>query len=241
MKGPTMRERAEGSARCTVKSPRSTERGTITCAMASAWSALPASGSWPRKKLMGSLLNVVGAASAVGGSRQHCAVADRGPALLPDMVEQHAGCHRDDESDHGRRQCRQVLKGRAWAQADETPADTEHGCPDHQWPIDIGPRRPCALICQDGPLAALRPCESGHGNRQRRHHDDRQARVPGTENIEKAQYLRGLHHAGNHEAEAENKPAQQGRNDRHDLSPKSMTRERNNDDCGGHKDGGGCY
>jgi len=34
----------EGKARCTVKSPRSTERGTITCAMAADWTAFPGLG-----------------------------------------------------------------------------------------------------------------------------------------------------------------------------------------------------
>jgi hypothetical protein len=35
MNGPTMRVRADGKARRTAKSPRSTVRGTITWAMAS--------------------------------------------------------------------------------------------------------------------------------------------------------------------------------------------------------------
>src|ERR1700728_3530615 len=52
MNGPTVRERADGSARWTWKSPRSTVRGTITCSMASAACASPRSGSLPGKKLM---------------------------------------------------------------------------------------------------------------------------------------------------------------------------------------------
>src|SRR5271168_1902509 len=52
MNGPTMRERADGSARCTWKPPRSTERGTITWAMASAARASPKAGSLAGKKLM---------------------------------------------------------------------------------------------------------------------------------------------------------------------------------------------
>src|SRR5450432_578921 len=50
---PTMRERAEGSARRTENpSPRSTVRGTTTCAIASQLKESPASGSLPGKKLM---------------------------------------------------------------------------------------------------------------------------------------------------------------------------------------------
>src|SRR5271169_1111432 len=52
MNGPTMRERADGSARCTLKPPRSTERGTITCAMTSLERASPKAGSLAGKKLM---------------------------------------------------------------------------------------------------------------------------------------------------------------------------------------------
>src|SRR5579862_1326856 len=52
MNGPTMRERAEGRARCTWKPPRSTERGTITCSMTSLARASPGAGSLPGKKLM---------------------------------------------------------------------------------------------------------------------------------------------------------------------------------------------
>src|SRR5262245_60191275 len=52
MNGPTMRDCADGSARRTAKSPRSTVRGTITRAMASHAKASPAAGSLPRKKLM---------------------------------------------------------------------------------------------------------------------------------------------------------------------------------------------
>ena len=47
-----MRVRADGSARRTAKSPRSTVRGTITWAMASQAYASPAAGSLPGKKLM---------------------------------------------------------------------------------------------------------------------------------------------------------------------------------------------
>src|SRR5580700_1631079 len=53
MNGPTMRERPDGSARCTWKPPRSTERGTMTCSMASLDCASPRLGSLPGKKLMG--------------------------------------------------------------------------------------------------------------------------------------------------------------------------------------------
>src|SRR5271167_2632774 len=52
MNGPTMRERADGSARCTWKPPRSTERGTMTWAMASTARASPKAGSLAGKKLM---------------------------------------------------------------------------------------------------------------------------------------------------------------------------------------------
>src|SRR5215471_2918349 len=186
MNGPTMRDYHEGRARCTVKSPRSTDGGTMTCATASAWRALPASGSWPRKKLMMTSSTDVAAASSVGCRYQHCAIRDRRLAPLPDMVKQHAGCHCDHKEDHGRRQCRQVLKSGARAQADETPADPEHCCPDDQRPIDIGLGRPCNLQRQDRPLTAPDQRESGHANCQRRHHDDRETWVPGTKDIEKA-------------------------------------------------------
>src|SRR4029077_2215618 len=52
MNGPTMRERPDGSARCTWKPPRSTVRGTITCSTASLDGASPRLGSLPGKKLM---------------------------------------------------------------------------------------------------------------------------------------------------------------------------------------------
>src|SRR5271155_2992495 len=51
MNGPTMRERADGSARCTWKPPRSTVRGTISCSMASLACASPKAGSLAGKKL----------------------------------------------------------------------------------------------------------------------------------------------------------------------------------------------
>src|SRR6476646_3838559 len=52
MNGPTMRDCADGNARRTARSPRSTVRGTITRAMASHAMVSPAAGSLPRKKLM---------------------------------------------------------------------------------------------------------------------------------------------------------------------------------------------
>ena len=52
MNGPTKRGCAEGNARCTRKSPRSIERGTITCSIASLARASPRAGSLPGKKLM---------------------------------------------------------------------------------------------------------------------------------------------------------------------------------------------
>src|SRR5262245_57318152 len=52
MNGPTMRDCADGSARRTAKSPRSTVRGTMTRSIAAQASASPAAGSLPRKKLM---------------------------------------------------------------------------------------------------------------------------------------------------------------------------------------------
>src|SRR5262245_236458 len=47
-----MRDCADGSARRTAKSPRSTVRGTMTRSMAAQASTSPAAGSLPRKKLM---------------------------------------------------------------------------------------------------------------------------------------------------------------------------------------------
>src|SRR5216683_2356786 len=47
MNGPTMRRRVEGSARRTVKPPRSAVRGTITSAIASQEGASPGSGLSP--------------------------------------------------------------------------------------------------------------------------------------------------------------------------------------------------
>src|SRR5271169_5319547 len=52
MNGPTKRARAEGKARCTSKSPRSTVRGTMICSIASLARASPSAGSLPGKKLM---------------------------------------------------------------------------------------------------------------------------------------------------------------------------------------------
>src|SRR5579862_321449 len=56
MNGPTMRARAEGKARCTSKSPRSTVRGTMICSIASLARASPSAGSLPGKKLMAPFL-----------------------------------------------------------------------------------------------------------------------------------------------------------------------------------------
>src|ERR1700694_1333379 len=56
MKGPTMRLRAEGSARRTLKpSPRSAVRGPTTLARGSHRNLSPGAGSWPGKKLMDDL------------------------------------------------------------------------------------------------------------------------------------------------------------------------------------------
>src|SRR4249920_2602110 len=52
MNGPTMRERADGKARRTCRPPRSTERGTMICAMASLDRASPKTGSLAGKKLI---------------------------------------------------------------------------------------------------------------------------------------------------------------------------------------------
>src|SRR5215471_11883417 len=52
MNGPTMRDCADGRARCTCRPPRSTERGTTIWAMLSLAAALPGSGSFAGKKLM---------------------------------------------------------------------------------------------------------------------------------------------------------------------------------------------
>src|ERR1051326_4453291 len=52
MNGPTMRRRAEGSARRTVSPPRSTVRGTIAMSIASQLNASPRTGSLAGKKLM---------------------------------------------------------------------------------------------------------------------------------------------------------------------------------------------
>src|SRR5262245_444678 len=56
MNGPTMRRRACGSARRTVKPPMSAVRGTITRSIASQLGASPAAGSCAGKKLIGSPL-----------------------------------------------------------------------------------------------------------------------------------------------------------------------------------------
>src|ERR1700739_4847586 len=53
MNGPTIRERADGSARRTCRPPRSTERGTITWVIASLERASPKAGSLAGKKLIG--------------------------------------------------------------------------------------------------------------------------------------------------------------------------------------------
>src|ERR1700746_523337 len=78
MNGPTMRERAEGSARRTCNPPRSTVRGTTMCAIASLDGASPNVGSLAGKKLIASPI----------GSGEDCPyatpVADpRLPAALP--------------------------------------------------------------------------------------------------------------------------------------------------------------
>src|SRR5690348_12840802 len=52
MNGPTMRERADGSARRTCNPPRSTVRGTTICAIASLEGSSPNVGSLAGKKLM---------------------------------------------------------------------------------------------------------------------------------------------------------------------------------------------
>src|SRR3974390_2762449 len=78
MNGPTMRERAEGSARRTCKPPRSTVRGTTMCAIASLDGASPNVGSLAGKKLI---------ASRTGWSEDRPYVtpvrAQRLPATLP--------------------------------------------------------------------------------------------------------------------------------------------------------------
>src|SRR4051794_11718446 len=46
---------------------------------------------------------------------------------LPEVMEQHAGCHCSDEDDHARRQRRETLQRRPRAEADKAPADPEQG------------------------------------------------------------------------------------------------------------------
>src|SRR5262245_33227232 len=80
MNGPTMRRRACGSARRTVKSPTSAVRGTITRSMASQAGALPAAGSCAGKKLIGSPLAVTGAAVVRPYSAPKGLITRRNPA-----------------------------------------------------------------------------------------------------------------------------------------------------------------
>ena len=91
----------------------------------------------------------------------------------------------------------------------------------------VGQKFRAASSGRERPFASMNP---GSRHRERRHHHDGKARVPGAEDIEKAQNLRRLHHSRNQQAGAEYQSAQQGCDHRHGSASEHVTGERDGRD-----------
>ena len=141
------------------------------------------------------------------------------------VVEEHAGEHRADEHDRGEAPARGRDQRRSGAQPAEPPADAEQRRAGDQGRVEIAACREVERRVEPRGAAAPQhqPVQQGVGDHPPAHHE-RQARVPPTGDVEEADHLRGLGHARDQQARAEQRAAHRGEHQRHDLAAAAADR-----------------
>jgi len=130
-------------------------------------------------------------------------------------AQQH-GAYEDVDLD---RSAEEVCESRAWAQADESPADTEEYRPSHELRVEIPARRDGEALREPGPRSPTREREARGTQEQSCAHHASEGWIPDAEYVEEAQHLGGIRHPGDREARAEHDPADPRDSDSHHLTP----------------------
>ncbi len=92
---------------------------------------------------------------------------------------------------------------RAGAEAGQSPADAEHRAACHQARIDVAARRQLHRAAEEGASALAGSREGEVAHQDRAAHDEGERRVPAARDVEEADHLARVGHAGDDEPDAE--------------------------------------
>src|SRR5712675_205105 len=128
-------------------------------------------------------------------------------APLEDPV---AGDHRGEKDEALRRARAGQNQRGSRADARQSPAHSEHEAAENEPPVDPARGREEHRRTEQRPRAFLHERESTGGDRDRARHDERERRIPGAGEVEKAEHLRRVRHPGNEEPQPEDQARREG-------------------------------
>src|SRR5437879_8678022 len=83
------------------------------------------------------------------------------------------------------------------------PTHAEHEAAEDEPPVDAARAREEHRRTEERPRPLLHECKSARAHRDGAGHDERERRIPGAGEVEKAEHLRRIRHPGNEEPEPE--------------------------------------